>query len=230
MSRNSVSIALSVFVFFAAFTVHADNTIQPDAASPVIAFDGQTVKASNITPGGQAVFFAMALVPNGWESRTMRWQQTVADDDRDGSVTLDIGRAVPLKSIWVVADLTNGHFAAAAPADGVLKQVAFDRKSLRRNGKGDLELFAFSSPFIDFLYIHPGKGAWTVHGRDSHTTDADGQSDGITSVALSSARPLAGDAAPKDFSPGGILVALDLYRLNVVAERLDGQMLSEVQQ
>jgi hypothetical protein len=226
LSRNSVSFALSVFVFAAASAVFAADPIKPDAAEPVVAFDGQTVKASNITPGAQVVFFATGLVPTGYESSVQRWSQVVTDDDRDGAVTLDAGQKIPFKSIWVIADLTNGHFAVAAPPDAPLLQVAFDKRSLRKNDKGDLELFLHSAPFVDFLYVHPGKGAWKVYASDSHPSDADGQSNGVTGVALSNTEALAGDPKPKDFVPGGILVAIDLYRLNVIAERLDGQVIN----
>ena len=230
MSRNSVSIALRVFIFFAASAIHADDTIKPDANAPVIVFDGQTVTASNITPGKEAVFFAVGLVPNGYESHYVRWSQVVTDDDQDGTVTFDAGRAIPGKSIWVVADATNGHFAVAAPPNRPLRRIALDKKSLKKSRKGDVELFSHATPFLDFLYIHPGKGVWTVSGRDSHASDADGEIDGVATVALSSAKALTGEGTPKDFVPGGILVAIDLYRMNVVAERLDGQMLSEVRQ
>lgn len=187
------------------------------------------MKVSNVTPGTEVVFFAVGLVPNGYESRIIRWAQSVTDDDRDGIVSLDAGRKIPGKSIWVVADARNGHFTVEAPPKSPLRRIPFDKKSLRKNDKGE-SLFSHSTPFMEFLYIHPGKGVWTIHGRDSHPTDADGESDGVASVSLFSARVLSGDGAPKDFAPGGILVALDLYRLNVIAERLDGQMLSEVQQ
>jgi hypothetical protein len=229
VSRNSVSIAISVCVFFAAFAIQAENTIQPDAAAPVVTFEGQTVAVANVTRGAEVVYFAAASVPHGWYSSTLRWAQTVTDEDRDGAVTLDIGRAVPRRSIWVVVDSTNGHFTVAAPDDEPLRRNPLDKKSLRKNAKGETML-SLSTPFVDFLYIHPGKGVWTMKARDSHTTDADEQIDGVASAVLANFRPLSGDAAPKDLSPGGILVAIDLYRLTVAAERLDGQMLAEVQQ
>jgi hypothetical protein len=228
VSRNSVSIAVSVCVFFAALA-NAENAIKPDAAEPVVAFEGQTVKVSNITPGAQVVFFAAASVPHGWYSSTIRWAETVTDEDRDGTVTLDAGRTVPRKSVWVVADATNGHFTVAALENEPLRRDPLDKKSLRKNAKGETML-SLSSPFVDFLYIHPGKGVWAMKARDSHTTDADEQIDGVASALLANARPLLGDAAPKELSPGGILVAIDLYRLTVAAERLDGKMLAEVQQ
>jgi hypothetical protein len=231
VSRNSVSVALCVLVgCLAAPALYAAGPQQPetDAAAPVLAFDGRRVTASNITPGGQVVYFAAAYVPEGWKSTILRWSEVVTDDDRDGTVTLDAGRDVPAKSAWVVADMTNGHFAAAAPGDMPLRQVPFDKRSLRKNAKGDLELFLHSTPFLELLYVHPGKGAWTGNASDSSPDDADGTIDGITGFALSTARPLAGEAAPKDFAPGGILIAIDLYRLQVVAERLDGQMLNDI--
>lgn len=222
---------IRVFIaVFAAASLHADNTLKPDAAAPILAFDGQMVRASNVTPGGQVVFFAVGLVPTGWQSTVMRWSQLVTDDDHDGAVSYDAGQKVPCKSIWVAAEVTNGHFVVASPPECPLQQApALDSKSFRKNKKGELELFLHARPYLDLLYIHPGKGIWTISAADSYASDADGESNGVTAIALSSARSLVGDAPPKDFVPGGVLVAIDLYMLDVVAERLDGKTISGVQ-
>lgn len=230
MNRKSGSVALGVFILLlAAQAVRAADSIKPDAAAPLLTFEGRVVTASNVTPGGDVVFFAVGLVPTGWQSTVMRWSQAVSDDDRDGTVTYDAGAEVPCKSIWIAAELTNGHFAVAAPPGCPLRQVALDSRSFKKSAKGELELFLHARPYLDLLYVHPGKGAWTISAADSFPTDADGESNGVTAIALSGARSLTGDGTKaKDFVPGGILIAIDLYKLDVVAERLDAKMLNEV--
>ena len=228
---RSASVLLLLLLLLTTQSLRAANAVTPDAADPVLAFEGKTtVKASNVTPGTEVVFFAVGLAPMGWESKMVRWSQAVTDDDRDGVVSFDAGRDIPCRSIWVVADVRNGHFTVAAPPACHLRRKPFDKKSLRKNGKGELELFLHARPYLDLLYVHPGKGAWVISAADSHPTDADGESNGVTAIALSKARTLSGNGPATDFAPGGIVVAVDLYMLDVVAERLDAQSLAEVQQ
>lgn len=226
MNRNSVSFARGVFIVLV--IVLAAQSLY--AADPSVAFDGKLVKASNVTPGAQVVFFAVGLVPMGWESMIVRWSQAVTDEDHDGSVTFDAGREIPCRSIWVAADATNGHYTVTAPPNCHLRRAALDPKSFRKNDKGDLELFLHARPYLDLLYIHPGKGVWAISAADSFPSDADGESNGVTAIALSKAKALAGNGTAKDFVPGGVLVAIDLYTMDVVAERLDAKTLEEVQQ
>ena len=232
MNRTSVSFVLSVLIVLAVPSLYAADGLKPHENAPVLSFDGQTVKASNVTPGGQVVFFAVGRVPFGWGSDIVRWAQAVSDEDRDGTVTFDAGQAVPCKSIWVAAEVQNAHFTVASPPECHLRRAPLDKKSLRKNGKGELELFFHERPYLDLLYVHPGQGAWVVSAADSYDTDADGESNGVTAIALSKARSLSGDAPPKNFGHGGVVVAIDLYKLDVVAERLDANTLAlgEVQQ
>jgi hypothetical protein len=235
VSRHSVFIALGVSIFaliFFAPSLQAKNTFKSDDAAPALSFEGKTVKASKVKPGGQVVFFAIGLVPTGWQSDIVRWAQVVTDDDHDGTVAYDAGREIPCKSIWVAAELPNGHFTVSAPPNCHLRQRALDWKSFKKSSKGNLELFLQSRPYLDLLYIDSHGGAWTISAADSYDSDADGESNGVTAVSLSNARSLTGDAPPKDFAPGGIVVAIDLYTMDVVAERIDANSLAqaEVQQ
>ena len=199
--------------------------------APVLAFDGRVIKATDVTPGGQVVFFAVGLVSNGFRSTVMRWSQVVSDDDHDGAVTFDAGQTIPCRSIWAVAEIANGHFAIAAPPGCPLRQAgALSARAFRHRTNGNLDGFLHERPYLDLLYVHPGKGAWTVRAADGSPTDADSKSDGVTTVTLAGARSLLSNGTPPaSFVPGGILVAIDFYGFDVVAERLDAKLFSEVQ-
>ena len=75
------------------------------------------------------------------------------------------------------------------------------------------------------IYVEPGHGAWLWWGSAGSLGVVNG-ANGISTVAVDSAVPLkAGNATLKEFSPGGILVAVDWQRMRVLAARLDAAML-----
>jgi hypothetical protein len=194
-----------------------------------LAFDGATITASDVHPGAQVAFFAVGLVPDGYESTVYRWSQVVTDDARQGAVTFDAGREIPCKSIWVVVDVSDGRSTVAAPPGCPLRSTAFTPKPFHVEANGDVATFLHAHPFLDLLYVHPGQGVWTIEAADGYPSDADGKSDGTTTVAIASAKPLASPHADAPrLRPGGVLVAIDLYSLDVASARLDEAFLREV--
>jgi hypothetical protein len=226
-------------------SVAAANTA---GSTPVLSFAGHVVTVDNLQPGSSAVLFAVGLIPDGYQSTVVRWAQVVADTAHAGSVQFDAGGAIPCKSIWVAADLRTGQYTVAAPDGCPLRLASLAPHPFKRNARGEIDRFFHSRPFLDFLYVSPGKGAWiirAVDGYDAHSDgsadgagsssndenrerDEDGKSDGMITVALGSARKLVKGSSNLDLVPGGILFAVDLYRLDIAAVRLDEKMLSEV--
>src|SRR5438270_9081686 len=159
-------------------------------ASPVLAFEGHVIKATNIPPGSQVVFFALGLVPNGFSSSVTRWSKVVVDDDRDGTITFDAGSEVPCKSIWAVVEVASGNFAVAAPKGCPLRHAdALSSRSFKRRSKMDADSFVQAKPYLDLLYVEPGRGAWTIRAADGSPADVDGQP-GVITVALAGANSL----------------------------------------
>src|ERR1700682_4049507 len=74
-------------------------------ADIVVTFGASPVTASGITPGPSALFFASGRQKNGYDQTLVRYAQTVTDDDHDGAVTFDLGRAVPALTVWVGVDM-----------------------------------------------------------------------------------------------------------------------------
>jgi hypothetical protein len=193
-----------------------------------ISFGANSVTASGITPGKSAVFFASGLVPDDEQQRVIHYQQIVADDDRDGRVTVTLSEPVPAVTVWAVVDLTDARYAFGSPNGSYGRIVSpIPHGAFRRSAQSSaVDLFGLAHPVLDILYVHPGVGAWTWIAVDGRGLDP-GPADGITRVAVGDARAVgdAHDKPPNEFVPGGLLVAIDWYHMSVVAARLDSALL-----
>lgn len=215
-----------VALFIAIATVAA--AAAPPENSPAIAFDGQHITVSGVTPGSDVVVFALALDPDGFESTVVRWAEIVSDTARTGSVVFDARRDIPRKSIWTAVDLSNGQYAMAAPPGHPLRKRPWPTKPFHADSAGHIDEFRADAPFVDMLYVHPGRGAWVHRAHDGDTTDADGKPNGLTTLHLSTARSLNALPNGPELLPGGVLIVIDFYHLNVAAARLDGALLQEL--
>ncbi len=73
-----------------------------------LSFEGTAVVASGLRSGGQVVWFGVAReLDDGWAT-IVRREEVASDTDGDGVVRLELDREVPLQSVWVAVDLTNG--------------------------------------------------------------------------------------------------------------------------
>jgi hypothetical protein len=156
-------------------------------------------------------------------NRVSRLARVIVDDDRDGVVTLDLGRPIPAISTWAVVEPQNGRFGIATGGRFALTMVSIPPDALRNGAGGVIDRIAFDHASLDLLYVHPGKGVWTWSAMDGDpATDADGQY-GVTAVSLSKARPVGGGAQGiTDLALGGTLVAIDPDRLEIAIAHIDG--------
>lgn len=215
---------LASALFCIAFAVGAVAAAPQNA--PTLTFGTNAVTAAGITPGKSAVFFASGLMADGAQQRVVRWAQVISDDDRDGVVSLTLDGNVPTVTVWVVVDLTNGQFGVGSPAGFSPKVARLPSGAFRRSaGSSAVDLFGFDHPVLDLLYVHPGLGAWTWNAVDGRAFDRD-NANGVTLISVADARPL-GDTRgkPAELTPGGVLVAVDWYYMEVLAVRLDAAVL-----
>src|SRR5258706_7232233 len=105
------------------------------AAQPpdiVVTFGPTTVTATGITPGKAALFFATGRQKNGYDQTLIRYAHTVTDDDHDGAVTFELGKPVPAMTVWVVVDITNGHYTLAMPVVAIAEEVPIPGNAFHR--------------------------------------------------------------------------------------------------
>jgi len=191
-------------------------------AAPRVTFAETAISATGLTPNRRVVVFGAAREALGHSYRMARWSSvTVAD--ATGQVTYDLGRRVSANSIWCIADLTSGEYTVASPRTYDLRITSFPPNAFRKGAGADE--FSFRHPFLDMLYVHPGQGAWTAEVAEGSALDRDGPN-GTIVLSLADMTPL--DGAPKlhTFVPGGVLVAIDLFRAEVAVIRLDTPTLS----
>src|SRR5256885_111906 len=105
-----------------------------------------------------------------------------------------------------------------------LREIAFDNP-LRKGPSAAIDTVSFNHSYLDLLYVHPGLGAWTWSSMGGLHPDR-GDKYGSTVVALTDAKPLGSSGPqPSGFVPGGILVAVDVTRMEIAVVRLDGAMI-----
>jgi hypothetical protein len=202
---------------------------QPVAAEPQITFSSTVVTVSGVTPGTSVMVFGYGLEARTYESLPLRWSATVEDDDRDGIVTFDAQHAIPLRSVWVAADMTNADFAVASPPGFGVTRSELAPSSLRSKGK-DVSAVDFERTPVTMIYILPGRrGAWVMREEDGSPTDVDGRANGHTVADVRHGKPVRGTDTVTSFAPGGTLIVIDELHFEVRAARLTPALLGGAQ-
>src|ERR1044072_930025 len=88
---------------------------QPAGNEPKAAIADNTLSVDGITPGADVLFYGVGLEATGYMSRLVRGSVVQADSDHDGKVAYKPEKGIPFRSIWVVADLRNAHYAVVTP-------------------------------------------------------------------------------------------------------------------
>lgn len=222
ITRTSLeTLAIAAVIVCSAPTASPQPLPGPQPSTgPIVSFGRQEVSASRITPNADAVLFGVARVAirGGAMTKIVRWHRIVATD-RAGLATFDLGMDVPLFSVWAVVDARSGQFTIAALPGYAVREIPVSSISLLRGASVDR--FLFDRSYLDLLYVHPGKGAWYWSEMSGTSTDKSAVR-GKTAVSAEQAISMAGGGdKPKDFSPGGVLIAVDFMHLEVTSARVE---------
>lgn len=196
------------------------------ANRPTISITPTAITATDVTPGTDVAFFGVGLEPKGYHVEVRRWSAIVTDTAHAGTATFTLDAPVTWNVVWIVADLRNGHYAIASTPGFPAITPTRPRYRLKRDAAGSANRMGYSRPFVDGLYVEAG-GAWIVRAGDGDERDADGKSDGETTIDLLHATPLlAGSQTPRNFNPGGTLIVVDVSRLDVLTVAVDASMIA----
>lgn len=204
-------LAVAFLAAMLAVTAAADQK-QP-GQSLNVAIEGAKVTVQGATPGGKVVFFGIGRFVKQYRVTVRRMDKTVADDDHDGKVVLDIGEAIPWKTIFAAVDFTSGRYGMATPAEFPLVPIRFDKEIMVANN-GQLDRLIVEYRFLHLLIVRPGVGVWAQILGDGNKFDDDGPgnskvvSDISKSIALGDKVP-----APKKYEKGDIVVLIDPNRM-----------------
>jgi len=215
----------------------AEPSVAPGAlgrvasAAPEIdlSFEDLAVVASDLTPGGDAVFFSVARIPRGYLNQVVRFRSIELVDpfgEARFSPETDDG-TVPLKSVWAVVDLASGAYGVGAPPRFKLREVAFPGRGFEVGAPGLVNRLRHRFSFVDMLLVRPGVGAWWLRAHDVGPHDRDGADDDVSTTALEDMEPLGsalGQAPPPPdrFGQDDVLVVIDPRTLRFYATRLLG--------
>ncbi len=173
-----------------------------------------SVRVSNLTPGGDVVLFSYAkYVRNGQGVNDSR-PRLLRDDDGDGVVSLP--GPVPYVSVWIAVDYKTGAVATGA-REGFPLYVAPLAPMLRKDADDQIATLEKRILRLMLLVVRPEKGAWTLRGREGGSADRDKEANGRLSMAFEDAKPLeeGKEKAPKHLKAGDVVVAVDLGHLDV---------------
>ncbi|HEY0553789.1 MAG TPA: hypothetical protein VGG20_05945 [Thermoanaerobaculia bacterium] len=182
----------------------------------MITFEKNAVVVTGLTVKGQAVLFAEARELAEDDVATLvRRSQVLTDDDGDGTVRLDLGKEVPLRSVWVVVDFATGQVAVAAPEGFPLRLVSWQGQGIER-GASRSDRVEDARTFAEVLLVRPGVGAWQLTVGDGSSSDDDGAADGRIAAALDRMAPVAGTTPPPvRFDPKDVVVLIDPNRMEL---------------
>lgn len=175
-------------------------------AAPVISFEQTALTISGLTPGGRAVLFSVAWDSEKGAAQLVRRESVLPDNDGDGQVRKDLGKAVPERSVWFAVDLDSGRYTVALPGRYVLDEVVFPS----RFGADDGGRLDFHRTFIQAVLVRPKVGAWGARARDGQPSDPDGTANRLIQVRLNRMWSL-GDSppAPQVLEDGDIFLIVD---------------------
>jgi hypothetical protein len=183
------------------------------ASEPIqISFSAQTIKASGITEGGDAILFACTIGRYSGMQKIGRHAEVISDADGDGEVTFTVA-GLPLGAVWAVVDFTTGRHAVAAPPGLDLRPMEVPAHGWRA-GPGHFDL---RRDYLEVLVVRPGAGAWTLSVAEGGSNDDDGALNTVVRTRLERMRRLHGpDAVPRPpiVVPRDLLLIVDPHELD----------------
>jgi hypothetical protein len=178
-------------------------------AQPAFSFSLTSISISGVTPGGGVAVLGVVRERRGFLGVRERTARRLDDADADGVVTLDYGATVPLRSVWIAVDVTDGAAAVGVPGG-----ASFDEMPEPAVQRIDPAHVWVSSRTAEALLVRPGAtggAAWVLSASDAGTRDADALVNGLIRIPLSLMEPLApgGPPPPQVFADGDVVVRVD---------------------
>jgi hypothetical protein len=177
----------------------------PAFSQPSISFESNVVTISRVTPGGRVTWLGVSREqPEYYRTVVIRRDGILVDEDRDGTVVIELDEEIPERSLWIAVDVASGTSAAATvdPLDDLPLIVSLATPG--KPGTGLVELLADRHDFLEVLLVRPSVGAWRASAGDGGASDDDGTPNGRIRLrpgamkALGEAPELDGPARPGD--------------------------------
>ena len=211
----SKKFALLLLTLTMALSAAADQ--KAPGAGLAVKIDGSHVTVTGATAGGKVAFFGVGRFVKQYRVSVRRFDKIVADDDKDGTVVLDIGEKLPWKTIFAAVDVNTGRYGLTTTADFPLMPIPFKKEIMVAN-KGQLDHLLIEHRFCEMALVRPGVGMWGQVLADGNKFDEDEHSDGKVTVNVARSIGVEGNVpAPSKFDKGDVLVLIDPNRMQVYA-------------
>jgi hypothetical protein len=217
ISRGNSCIAVTAAVLVLGGVSVQAAAASPPAVPPTLSFLEHSVVASGVTPGGQVVWFGLMRELNQGALDWSHVETIVPGTSGAGVAQLDIGKPVPLQSIWFAVDLTTGQFAAGAPPGYALRRFslaggAFPTTSTR---------VEIGRRLVVVLCVRPGVGAWTLRVGDGGPGDVDGVADGTVRIDVGQLVAVGAPSSLQSLASRDVVIVVDQERMDFTAFTLN---------
>jgi hypothetical protein len=174
----------------------------PAAGELAFAFGETSVGLKGMTPGDEVLVYTLARVPQDGMTIVSDETHRLTDADGDGQVTVDLGKEVPWRSLWIAFELSTGAYAVDQASIGV-REVDFSELGTRSGSNLEYR--------TDLLYAFVARaqaGAWRLRAGEGGPNDSDGVQDGKITLQPGRLRALADSPAPPAALAGQDLVVI----------------------
>lgn len=203
--------ALLVATVLAGAITNAENT---SGITLVVGIDA--VSVANVPIGGSVVLFTVQRTSRSGGIHLHDSAEVLTDDDRDGVVRFVPEKGVPLRSIWVAAELGSGAHAVASHPEFPLYARPLTETNLRKDAQGAIATLEMEIPRLMLLLVSPGKGAWVLKSTEGGRGDGDAVPDGQLSMVFEQATSVDGkEKAPKHLKAGDFIAVVNPGQLDV---------------
>jgi hypothetical protein len=177
-----------------------------------------SVTVSALTPGSGVALFAAGTVQKRLFPAGVDYSTVLLDSDGDGTVTFQVEKGVPSRSVWIAVDLVTGDYSVSAPEGYPVRLMQPPAKLVRKGNVGQMNRWVHELYRLNLLLVRPGTGAWAfLATKGGYGDDEKTQAPGF-STSLKYFLPLTQDApALHNFRRGDVVVAIDPINLEYYA-------------
>lgn len=205
--------ALSVLVMARSGTAAAATE---DSRTLRVSFESMAIVVEGVTPRGQVVLFGVERRSEMYSTTTVEVSVTI-DSDQRGMARHELQRSISPHSIYVAVDSVRGDFVAVSPDGTVLNVPPATGIGMKDKEGLEFDAFEMESHWIQAICVRPGHGAWWLSLMDDSASD-ENPVGGKVQIGASRMKALGhAEPSPGKFRPRDVLVAIDPYKLTVVA-------------
>jgi len=184
------------------------------ADGPSLRLESDRVIATEVSPGGAAVFFSVSREPSTWMENVVCRAAVITDEDGDGTVEFLLEGELAWKSIWAVVDFQTGELAMATPEGYPLEEM--DPAVVKGLFAGPTERIRpgpNQPESLNVLVVQPQVGAWSQVLEGGRLVAQRDLLDGRPAETTGRPAKAIADHRPQPPLSGDVVVAIDPHTM-----------------